>query len=242
MRMTILHLRRCWKRYKTHNYLDGGPSIGADPISEEEIMPEYDSSGWIKYPLVCFLLVAALSQITIALFTGESHAAPAVASAAPLQIYPFSQGAPPTPVKVELPARQEMKQTIAMEKPHAPASRAVSAIPSVNGVQAVIQFALAQRGKPYVWAASGPNSYDCSGLVLASFGKIGLRLPHFTGALIGLGRSISRAAMQPGDIVFPQKGHVGIYLGNNQMVHAPQPGEVVTVGKVYAFYAARRLA
>lgn len=114
--------------------------------------------------------------------------------------------------------------------------------PSPNShVETAIAFALAQLGKPYVYGAAGPRAYDCSGLVMVAFSKIGLRLPHFTGALIKLGSGVSKAAMQRGDIVFPQSGHVGIYLGGGMMVHAPQSGDVVKVSKVYAFYAARRL-
>lgn len=108
-------------------------------------------------------------------------------------------------------------------------------------IETVITFALAQLGKPYRWAAAGPSSYDCSGLVMTAFSKIGMKLPHFTGTLIGIGRAISRGALQRGDIVFPQRGHVAIYLGNGKMVHAPQTGDVVKVSSVYAFYAGRRL-
>lgn len=108
-------------------------------------------------------------------------------------------------------------------------------------IQVVIAFALAQIGKRYQWAAAGPNAYDCSGLVMVAFSKIGLRLPHFTGALINLGKQVSKSGLQKGDIVFPSSGHVGIYLGDGKMVHAPQPGESVKVSIVYAFYSARRL-
>lgn len=76
---------------------------------------------------------------------------------------------------------------------------------------------------------------------MTAFSKIGIRLPHYTGAMIGIGRAISRGALQRGDIVFPQRGHVAIYLGNGKMVHAPQSGDVVKVSAAYAFYAGRRL-
>lgn len=113
----------------------------------------------------------------------------------------------------------------------------------VNGSRArtVINFALAQVGKPYRWAADGPGSYDCSGLVVAAFRRVGLSLPHQTGGLVGRGRKVSRAQLQPGDIVFPSSGHVGIYLGRGRMVHAPKPGDHVRVAAMYDFWTARRL-
>ncbi|MEV4512036.1 C40 family peptidase [Dactylosporangium sp. NPDC049525] len=114
--------------------------------------------------------------------------------------------------------------------------------PVVAGsVGAVLAYAKAQLGKPYVWAAAGPNSFDCSGLVMASYARAGIKLPHQTGGLIGRGRSVSRAQLQPGDLVFPSSGHVGIYLGNGMMIHAPHPGDHVRIAKVYAFYAGRRI-
>lgn len=113
--------------------------------------------------------------------------------------------------------------------------------PPVNDIEKVIRFALSQQGDPYVWAASGPNAYDCSGLVLRAFGQVGLRLPHFTGALISKGTRVSRSAMQRGDIVFPAAGHVGIYLGGGKFVHASSSRGQVVVAEVYSFYAARRL-
>lgn len=125
-------------------------------------------------------------------------------------------------------------QTTTMATPVAPRSN--------SRIETVIAFALAQVGEPYVYAAAGPNSWDCSGLVMVAFGQIGIQLPHYTGAMIGYGTPVSHSAMQRGDIVFPEHGHVGIYLGNNQYVNAPQPGESVKVSGVYAFYAARHIA
>jgi len=195
-------------------------------------MPEYDSQNWnlFRYPLIWFLIAAAFAQMTIAIYSPESHAAPSAAVEAALPPYkapqyPHDQRPVIAPVK-------EVKKALPPE---------LTFVAS-NSINTVIQFALAQRGKPYRWGAAGPSSYDCSGLVVAAFSKIGMRLPHYTGALIRLGKALSRSALQPGDLVFPSSHHVGIYLGNNQYVNAPQPGEVVKVSSVYAFYAARRLA
>jgi cell wall-associated NlpC family hydrolase len=108
-------------------------------------------------------------------------------------------------------------------------------------IEIVIAYALAQRGDPYRYGAAGPDAFDCSGLVMAAFARIGVKLPHYTGALIGYGRRVSRSAMQRGDIVFLASHHVGIYLGGGLMIVAPHTGSVVRVQTVYAFYAARRI-
>lgn len=120
-------------------------------------------------------------------------------------------------------------------------ARRTAAERQVSRIETVIRYALAQQGDRYVFATAGPNTFDCSGLVLASFKQIGLKLPHFTGALIKLGTRVSRDDMQRGDLVFPQSGHVGIYLGGGQMVHASGSKQMIVVAKVYGFYAARRV-
>lgn len=209
-------------------------------------MSEYDSQKWnlFRLPLLWFLVAAIFAQLIIALNSPDSVAAPPAPRAMSVPLYmPFHES-PPAPVKVELPVPQKAVQQI-VTKSSTKLLKKVAPPPSVSiasgTIETVIQFAMNQRGKPYVWGAAGPNSYDCSGLVLAAFSKIGLKLPHFTGALIGHGTAVARGALQRGDIVFPQRGHVAIYLGDGMMIHAPQPGDVVKISKVYAFYAARRL-
>lgn len=102
-------------------------------------------------------------------------------------------------------------------------------------------FALAQVGKPYRWAAAGPGSFDCSGLVMAAYWRVGVNLPHQTGGMIRYGTPVFRANLQPGDIVFPSSHHVAIYIGGGRIVHAPHPGDHVRVAPLYAFWAARRM-
>jgi cell wall-associated NlpC family hydrolase len=118
---------------------------------------------------------------------------------------------------------------------------AVKKLPPVPPIEKAIAYALAQQGKPYRWAQAGPYGFDCSGLVLAAYRQIGIKLPHFTGTMIAFGKRISRQDMQRGDVVFPSSGHVGIYLGNGMMVHASSSKGRIVVAKVYSFYAARRL-
>lgn len=117
-----------------------------------------------------------------------------------------------------------------------------TAAPKATGKAAtVVAYARAQVGKRYVWGASGPNTFDCSGLVKAAYSRIGISLPHFTGDLLRRGRSVSRSALAPGDLVFPSSGHVGIYVGNGQIVHASNPRTGVKISGIYSFYAARRI-
>lgn len=104
-----------------------------------------------------------------------------------------------------------------------------------------ISFALSQVGKRYVFGASGPNSFDCSGLVLRAFQQIGISLPHYTGTMVTYGKRVSQSEMIRGDIVFPSSNHVGIYLGQNQMVVASSGKGKIIVQNVYSFYTARRL-
>jgi cell wall-associated NlpC family hydrolase len=102
-----------------------------------------------------------------------------------------------------------------------------------HAVDAMV-FALAQAGKPYVFAASGPASYDCSGLTMAAWGSVGVHLTHFAATQY---RETARVAMKdlaPGDLVFfgSDLGHVGLYLGEHLMVHAPHTGDVVRVASI----------
>jgi cell wall-associated NlpC family hydrolase len=109
-----------------------------------------------------------------------------------------------------------------------------------------LRAALTQRGKPYVWGAAGPDSYDCSGLVLWAFAQEGISLPHYTGDQWNSGMHVSRADLEPGDLVFffADISHVGIWIGNGLMVDAPSTGQVVQVQPVFwdSFVGAVRIA
>ncbi|MEO3755072.1 NlpC/P60 family protein [Streptomyces sp. B6B3] len=92
-----------------------------------------------------------------------------------------------------------------------------------------IAFAEAQLGKPYVWGATGPDSYDCSGLTQAAWLAAGVEIPRVTWDQVNYGTSVTRDQLQPGDLVFfyDDISHVGLYIGDGQMIHAPKPGDVV---------------
>ncbi|SDS06432.1 Cell wall-associated hydrolase, NlpC family [Friedmanniella luteola] len=93
---------------------------------------------------------------------------------------------------------------------------------SSRGAKAV-SFAKAQLGKPYRFGATGPAAYDCSGLTGAAWKAAGVTLPRTSQSQIGAGRSVSRSELQPGDLVFYYSGisHVALYVGNGQIIHAP---------------------
>jgi len=103
---------------------------------------------------------------------------------------------------------------------------------------AVVRLVMAQLGKPYVWAAAGPNSFDCSGLTMFVFAQVGVSLPHSAQAQFGMGQRVSRDQLQPGDLIFGGSGgsigHVGIYIGGDSYISAPRTGDVVKVQSLSA--------
>ena len=92
---------------------------------------------------------------------------------------------------------------------------------------------MSQLGTPYVWAGSAPGGFDCSGLVMWAYAQVGVSLPHSSYAQYGYGVPVSRDQLQAGDIVFfDGLGHVGIYIGGGQFVHAPHTGDVVKISSL----------
>jgi len=120
----------------------------------------------------------------------------------------------------------------------APGPVSGAALSSRGGVSAVIAFAQAQIGEPYVWGASGPGSWDCSGLTLEAWARAGVNLAHYTGYQWAETRRVPLGQLQPGDLVFfgvsgPQSHHVGLYVGNGTMIHAPYTGAFVRYDSIY---------
>jgi cell wall-associated NlpC family hydrolase len=99
----------------------------------------------------------------------------------------------------------------------------------------VVAFARAQLGKPYRYGSDGPYSYDCSGLAKAAWARAGVVLAHYTGAQWDAGVHITRANLRPGDLVFfgSDVHHVGIYIGNGQMIEAPHTGLDVRIAPAF---------
>ena len=109
-----------------------------------------------------------------------------------------------------------------------------------------VELARQQLGTPYVWGGASPGGFDCSGLVSWVYGRLGITLPHNAAALYGTGRPVSLRALRPGDLVFfPGLGHVGLYIGRGQMIHAPETGRRVEVERLdmrsYPPVGARRI-
>ncbi|MZD09392.1 glycoside hydrolase [Streptomyces sp. SID5785] len=98
-----------------------------------------------------------------------------------------------------------------------------------------LAFAKSQEGKPYVWGATGPDSYDCSGLTQAAWKSAGISLPRTTWDQVEVGTTVPLSDIQPGDLVFfyDDISHVGLYMGDGMMVHAPKPGAYVREESIY---------
>jgi cell wall-associated NlpC family hydrolase len=142
--------------------------------------------------------------------------------------------------------------------PAAPAAQAAAAAPApaappavVAGgsaaAQTAVRTALAQVGDPYVWAAAGPNAFDCSGLMQYAYAAAGISLPHSSSMQSTMGVPVSRSDLRPGDLIFfySPVSHVGMYIGNGQMVHAStsgQPVKIAPVDYMPSYHSARRMA
>ncbi|MEG3629420.1 C40 family peptidase [Streptomyces poriticola] len=130
-------------------------------------------------------------------------------------------GAAPDRASRSADAREDLAASATAQ---APSSRAAAAV----------AYAYDKLGSPYVWGATGPDAFDCSGLIQAAYRSAGVALPRTTYSQIDAGRRITRSELRPGDLVFFYSGisHVGIYVGNGQMIHAPNPSAPVRLAPV----------
>jgi peptidoglycan DL-endopeptidase CwlO len=131
--------------------------------------------------------------------------------------------------------RADQRARLAQQQQAATAA-AVAQRSSYNGpasgqAAAAVQFAYAQLGKPYVYGAAGPSSYDCSGLTMAAWAAAGVSLPHNAAMQQSMLPYVAQSDLQPGDLVFfgNPAGHVGIYIGGGRFIHAPHTGDVVRI-------------
>ncbi len=148
--------------------------------------------------------------------------------------------------KQEAEARKRAQELAAQQK--AAAEKAAKAAQSTGSTgsagsggaantsiaQQVIAFARDQLGKPYVWGATGPDSFDCSGLTQAAYKAAGINLPRTTWDQVNVGHRVSVDDLQPGDLIFfySDISHVGLYIGDGQMIHAPHTGTVVKIAPI----------
>ncbi|MDR3082849.1 MAG: C40 family peptidase [Streptomyces sp.] len=133
-------------------------------------------------------------------------------------------------------AARDVGQVSAAAAAQAPNARAAAAV----------AYAYGKLGSPYVWGATGPTAFDCSGLMQAAYRSAGISLPRTTYAQIDAGHRVSRSELRPGDLVFFYSGvsHVGIYVGDGRMIHAPNPSAPVRLAPVdtMPFAGATRVA
>jgi peptidoglycan DL-endopeptidase CwlO len=155
--------------------------------------------------------------------------------------------APPKPTPAPTPTEQAptptptttTTTTTADPPPTTPAADPGAGHPDAAAI------AMHYLGVPYVWGGATPSGFDCSGLVLYVYAQLGISLPHFAAAQYGFGTPVSRDQLQPGDLVFfDGLDHVGIYIGGDQMIHAPHTGDVVKIAPLAdggSYVGARRL-
>ncbi len=111
----------------------------------------------------------------------------------------------------------------------------------MNGRAAIaVRAALSRLGRPYVWGATGPDRFDCSGLVQWSYAQAGIHLDRTTYQQINDGIPVPRSQVRPGDLVFPHAGHVQLAIGNNLVVEAPYSGASVRISRLGDNVAIRR--
>lgn len=135
-------------------------------------------------------------------------------------------------------ARQDTRNSSTSSPSTSSESRDTAPATSTKGkgkAAGAVAAALSKLGSPYVWAAAGPNSFDCSGLIMWAYAQVGISVPHYTGAIWNGFPRVSKNELQPGDIVFfyGDVHHAGIYLGGGKMVHAPQTGDVVKISPAF---------
>lgn len=180
------------------------------------------------------------------LAAGAAVAGSGTASAAPVTVdVPVELRLPgvPAQVTIDVPEGIELPAGLQQAAQAAPVEFATPA-PEISTGQRILDAATTRVGSPYVWGATGPSSFDCSGLTSWAYKEAGISIPRTSQAQIGGGTQVAKSDLQPGDIVAFYSGatHVGIYAGNGQVVHAPYSGTSVSYAPVDSmpFYGATR--
>jgi cell wall-associated NlpC family hydrolase len=177
--------------------------------------------------------VAAAQARAAAAARADAAARAAAAKAA------AAKPARPAPIPATPPATPASPTTTAAAPEPAPASPIAPTTPVVvagAGHPEAATLALQYLGVPYLWGGSTPAGFDCSGLVMYVYARLGIQLPHYAADQYLSGTPVSRNSLQPGDLVFfDGLNHVGIYIGNGQMVHAPHTGDVVRISNLSDF-------
>lgn len=166
--------------------------------------------------------------------TTPAAAAQTVAAATPAAAQPVAATTPAAP------AQPVVATTTAAAAPPTsqglPPGSGTTAVPDRDVGSIVVNAALTRVGAPYGWGDAGPDSFDCSGLVVWAFHQAGITVPHSSQALAAGGQPVALDQMQPGDVIsfFPDASHVGIYVGDGRVIHATFEGLPVAVESLYA--------
>lgn len=142
-----------------------------------------------------------------------------------------------TQIEAELKRLEDLERRLeSTGRPRPSAGTPAGPAPTGTGKGAIaVRFAYAQLGKMYRWGAVGPANYDCSGLTMAAWKAAGVRLPHNAAMQYRGTAKVSRATLQPGDLVYYRNlGHVAIYIGNDQIIHASRTGRPIAVASLTA--------
>ncbi|MFL5929289.1 MAG: NlpC/P60 family protein [Gaiellaceae bacterium] len=177
------------------------------------------------------LAAAAQQRLEVAHRVAQQQAQDTVVGAT--AVAPAAPAAPDAPAAPSNDAAAAPTSAATAAPAPAPAETpvAVAAPPSTHGGAAGV--AMSQLGTPYVWGGASPGGFDCSGLVMWAYAQVGVSLPHSSYAQYGYGVPVSRDQLQAGDLVFfDGLGHVGIYIGGGQFVHAPHTGDVVKISSL----------
>lgn len=222
-----------WKTYKkvktvkgeTWYNLGGDQWISGDDVQEEAPIALTADLSAVK---------AAVSQVPAANVASNAtaDAQTAVASVNNAQ-QAATYSAPAQNTTATKPAQHQTQQ--ASSQAAQPAKQQAST-QSSSTAQTVVNAAKSQIGKPYVWGATGPNAYDCSGLVQYAYSQAGKNIGRTTYQQAGAGQHVSVSQAQAGDILMWGDYHDAIYVGNNQYVHAPQPGQNVTQATISSYF------
>jgi cell wall-associated NlpC family hydrolase len=153
--------------------------------------------------------------------------------------------------QARLAAQQQAAATLALQPTLPSASTATAASPisaaPVSGIppapppthSGVVGIAMQYLGVPYRWGGADPSGFDCSGFVMYVYAQMGVSLPHSSYAQYGYGSPVAQGDLQPGDLVFfDGLGHVGLYIGGGQFIHAPHTGDVVKISSLSGWYSA----
>jgi cell wall-associated NlpC family hydrolase len=166
--------------------------------------------------------------------TSSTTVVPTTTTVPPVTIEPTTELPPPPPVPV-VKAPPPVAAPEPAPEPVAPVAPPVAPKPvpvdTSDSLSAVVDFALAQLGDPYLWAGNGPDQWDCSGLMVAAYRQIGITIPRTTWGQAVTGYGVSLANVLPGDLIIfnSDQSHVGMAINAHEVVHAPQAGDVVKV-------------